>query len=137
MAFLLLILWAVYTRPGNHTQIQRTLGTAEERETLGAALRRGRKPSTVGMFTEDRFKDVVLCKLQLSGYQNNHHFKGRETESIRPGVLAFSHPEISRCLKKNTGSLISETHFFLSFFRCVSMVWETGTNVSLLHIISL
>lgn len=52
------------------------------------------------MITEDRVKDMVLCKFSLSGYQNNHHFKGRETESIRPGVLAFSHPENSQCLKK-------------------------------------
>lgn len=52
------------------------------------------------MITEDRFKDVVLRKPRLSGYQNNHHFKGRETESMRPGVLAFSHPEISQYLKK-------------------------------------
>lgn len=37
--------------------------------------------------------------------------------------------------KKNTGGLISETHFFLSSFRCVSMVWETGRKVGLLHII--
>lgn len=100
MAFLLLILWAVYMRPSNRIQIQRALGTAEQRETLSAALRKGRRLSAVDMFTEDRFKDVVLCKLRLSRYQNNHHFKGGETESIRPGVLAFSHPENSQCLKK-------------------------------------
>lgn len=67
-------------RPSGIIEIQRTLGTAEQRDTLSGALRKGRKLSIMDMLMEYRLKDMVLYKLRLSGYPDNH-FKGTEMET--------------------------------------------------------
>lgn len=50
----------VYMKPSDLIQIQRTLRTAEQRNILS---------------------DALGSKLQLSGYQDNCHFKGTEAEA--------------------------------------------------------